>query len=127
MKQQCEIPGHHHGQKTNMKTPHRTNKTKSTKTNSYTLPASKQNVQTKSENKINLIQLLRKTYGSPAWCFAAKFTIPCLQIIQNKTLRQIVNAEWLIRNETVYNDLQQTTIKKEIKLLTTKAYNRAQQ
>lgn len=66
------------------------------------------------------------TYGSPAWCFASKSTTSPLQIIQNKTMRQIVNAQWYIRNITIYRDLHQTTIREDIRSLTTKAYKLAQ-
>lgn len=65
-------------------------------------------------------------YGSPAWCFASKTLISTLQTTQNKTLRQIVNAQRYVSNRTIFRDLHQTTIKEDIRSLTEKTYNTAQ-
>ncbi|GFS90146.1 RNA-directed DNA polymerase from mobile element jockey [Trichonephila clavipes] len=40
------------------------------------------------------------TYASPVWSFAAKTHIQKLEVLQNKTLRQILRADW---NEKVIN------------------------
>jgi retron-type reverse transcriptase len=48
------------------------------------------------------------TYASPVWAYSGK--TKKMQVLQNKVLRQAVNAPWYIRNKTLHKDLRLPTI-----------------
>ncbi|GFU20158.1 putative RNA-directed DNA polymerase from transposon X-element [Trichonephila clavipes] len=65
------------------------------------------------ENKIILYkQILRPviTYGSPVWGAAAATHMKKIQVIQNKILRIMTNANWYVRNDVLLNDLHMEPI-----------------
>ena len=55
------------------------------------------------------------TYGIQLWDSASKSNINILERFQSKVLRNIVNAPWFVTNEIISNDLQISSIDKEIK------------
>ena len=53
-------------------------------------------------------------YGAAAWSHAAKTHIRWIQVVQNKALRNVVDAPWYVRNTTIGRDLEIPTIKEVI-------------
>lgn len=46
------------------------------------------------------------TYACSAWQHTSKTNLHSLQVVQNRTLRVIVGAEWYVSNATIHRDLQ---------------------
>ncbi|GFT24506.1 RNA-directed DNA polymerase from mobile element jockey [Trichonephila clavipes] len=71
-------------------------------------------------NKLLIYSLLLRpilTYASPVWIFAAETHIQKLEVIQNKTLRQILRAKWYMRNSALRKAIKFKTIKEFMKKL----------
>ncbi|GBM95735.1 RNA-directed DNA polymerase from mobile element jockey [Araneus ventricosus] len=72
------------------------------------------------ENKILLFkQVLRPilTYAAQIWGLAAFTNLKKAQVLQNKSLRIIINAPWYIKNSVIHNDLKIQTVDDFIKEL----------
>ena len=54
-------------------------------------------------------------YGSVIWGTATKTHIIKVQVLQNKVLRIICNAQWFIRNDQLHRELNITTVKEHIR------------
>lgn len=66
------------------------------------------------------------TYGAQIWGCAAKNHIEIIQRIQNKILRNIVNAPWYTRTNDLHRDLGVKKVADEIKIIATKHAERLQ-
>lgn len=66
------------------------------------------------------------TYGSQLWGCAAKTYIETIQRIQNKILRDIVNAPWYARNDDIHRDLGVNKVAEAIKQAATNHTHRLQ-
>lgn len=69
------------------------------------------------KNKLLVYQQVLKpvwTYGLPLWGCTKPSNYNCLQVFQNRVLRNIVNAPWYVRNEDLHRELQVRTVKEEI-------------
>ncbi|GFY03802.1 RNA-directed DNA polymerase from mobile element jockey [Trichonephila clavipes] len=62
------------------------------------------------------------TYASPVWSFAAKTHIQKLEVLQNKTLRQILRADWYMRNASLRNAINFKTIRNFMKKIAKKFF-----
>lgn len=105
-------------------------KSKALQQNAILYPLINRNSKLSIKTKLNLYNSYIKpilTYGSPAWCFASKTVRAPLQTLQNKILRQAINAPWFIRNADIHKDLKQPTIIENIRSLIIKSYTHAQQ
>ena len=66
------------------------------------------------------------TYGSQLWGCAAKTHVETIQLIQNKILRDIVNAPWYARNDDIHRDLGVTKVAEATKQAATNHTHRLQ-
>jgi len=53
-------------------------------------------------------------YGVQIWGIAAKSNYKRLQVMQNRTLRQITNCHWYVRGSTLHRDLHLHTVEEQI-------------
>ena len=70
------------------------------------------------KNKVLVYQNVLKpiwTYGLQLWGCTKESNYKGLQVLQNRVLRNIVNAPWYIRNSDLHKELQVRTVKEEIK------------
>jgi hypothetical protein len=54
------------------------------------------------------------TYGIQLWGCTKQSNIDIIQRLQNKVLRNIVDAPWYIRNASLHRDLQMEMVTNEI-------------
>ena len=66
------------------------------------------------------------TYAALVWRNCTKFVLHKFQVIQNSTLKIIVDILWYIRNTTVDGDLDIETLDDHIKERTKKTYQKAE-
>lgn len=69
------------------------------------------------ENKLIIYKTLLKpiwVYGIHLWGTTCHSNVNILQRFQSKTLRQILNSQWYVRNDIIHNDLQMPYVKDEI-------------
>lgn len=55
-----------------------------------------------------------RTYGLQLWGCTRHTNINTIQKLQNKILRDIINAPWYIRNKDIHRDLRMKTVQEEI-------------
>lgn len=75
------------------------------------------NSQLSIKNKVLIYQQVLKpvwTYGLQLWGCTKESNYNCLQVFQNRVLRNIVNAPWYVRNEDLHRELRVRTVKEEI-------------
>ena len=75
------------------------------------------------KNKILLYKTMIRpimTYAAPVWGHARRSTMDKLQIVQNKILREAVNAPWFVRNADIRKDTNVRLIMEFIKELSVK-------
>lgn len=83
--------------------------------------------QLSTQNKLRIYKAIIKpiwTYGIHLWGCASNSNIEILQRFQSKTLRNILDAPWFVKNYTIHNDLNMPTIKDEIRHYTQKYLQR---
>lgn len=70
-------------------------------------------------NKLKIYETIIKPsliYGIEIWHNTCNSHIASLQRIQNKTLRQAIDAPWYIRNDNIHKETNSNTIRKEIEI-----------
>lgn len=65
------------------------------------------------------------TYASTAWAYGGT-NVRKMQVFQNKVLRAITGAHYLVRNATLHQDLRIETIEKHIRAQALKLYEKAE-
>ncbi|GBM55489.1 RNA-directed DNA polymerase from mobile element jockey [Araneus ventricosus] len=64
------------------------------------------------------------TYASPIWACTAKSNLRSIQVLENKTLRMIVNARWYHRNIDIRNALNVPSFQQVIQQLARNFYGK---
>ncbi|GBN21490.1 RNA-directed DNA polymerase from mobile element jockey [Araneus ventricosus] len=67
------------------------------------------------------------TYTSPVWAFTAKSNFNIIQVLENKTIRMIMQADWYIRNTDIRKSINIPSLKDFIIKLSDKFYNNLSQ
>ncbi|GBO43055.1 RNA-directed DNA polymerase from mobile element jockey [Araneus ventricosus] len=78
------------------------------------------------QNKLLLYKTIlrpKMTYASPVWGAAAHSHIQKLEATQNITARQIINAQWFIRNRYILKDLRLPPVLSHVKDLAKKFFH----
>ncbi|GBP31070.1 RNA-directed DNA polymerase from mobile element jockey [Eumeta japonica] len=87
--------------------------------------ASRLPIRTKSSN-IQVLHTPRLTYAAPAWyALCSGLQRQRLQAQQNIALRLIAGAGWYVKNDVIARDLGVETIEEFVRMLTRRAFNRA--
>lgn len=79
------------------------------------------------ENKLLLYKSLIRpvwSYCCPIWSAASNSNIKKIQVIQNKFLRNAINAPWYITNDVLHNDLKMEKVKEFVNINLSRYRNR---
>ncbi|GBM51926.1 RNA-directed DNA polymerase from mobile element jockey [Araneus ventricosus] len=82
------------------------------------------------QNKLLIYQAYLRpilTYASPVWAFTAKSNFNIIQVLENKTIRMIMQADWYIRNVDIRKSTNIPSLKNFIIKLSDKFYNNLSQ
>lgn len=80
------------------------------------------------ENKIRIYTSVIRptmTYGAPTWNQADERRKKKLQIVQNRTLRNAIDAPWFMTNEQIHNDLKIPPIEDVIQKIARRHFEKA--
>ncbi|GBM72862.1 RNA-directed DNA polymerase from mobile element jockey [Araneus ventricosus] len=82
------------------------------------------------QNKLLICQAYLRpilTYASLVWAFTAKFNFNIIQVLENKTIRMTMQADWYIRNADIRKSTSIPSLKDFIIKLSDKFYNNLSQ
>ncbi|RZC31958.1 hypothetical protein BDFB_014872 [Asbolus verrucosus] len=94
---------------------------------SYLYPLLNKHSKLDVTTKINIYKSIIRptfTYAAEVWMQASRTQLRQLQILQNKTLRQCLDAPYYMTNEQIHKDTKTPTIEEHINKIATRTYEK---